>query len=170
MNKQAFTLIELLVVVLIIGILAAVAVPQYQKAVVKARLSTMLALGRALANANETYYLANNEYTDDIRNLDIELPAECTIEPWTDGHYYSCKKYFLIDNNRGYPAIHYCPDNNTNYPTCAPKRDFSIMYVLEHSNVFGLQSGIYCNIHNNSSLGKQVCEGLAGFTARVHSN
>jgi len=168
MNNKAFTLIELLVVVLIIGILAAVALPQYQKAVVKARLSTMLALGRALSNANETYYLANNEYTRDIHNLDIELPAECT-QVATSGQYYYCGKYFLLDNNPGHLVIDYCPEHNASYADCQPKRDFSIMYVLEHANL-EVESGMYCNIHHNSALGKQICEGLAGFTVRVASN
>ena len=74
--KRAFTLIELLVVVLIIGILAAIAMPQYQIAVEKARATEALIMVRAIADANRRYYLANGEYTDDITNLDIEIPGE----------------------------------------------------------------------------------------------
>ena len=74
-NNSAFTLIELLVVVLIIGILAAVALPQYQKAVKRARFATLKNITRALANAEETYYLANGKYTVDVEELDIAFPG-----------------------------------------------------------------------------------------------
>ena len=70
-----FTLIGLLVVVLIIGILSAVALPQYQKAVAKARFATVKATARALAEAENAYYLANGEFTSDLQSLAIQLPA-----------------------------------------------------------------------------------------------
>ena len=75
-NKQAFTLIELLVVVLIIGILAAVAVPQYKMAVAKARVANFITLANAVVTAERTYYLANNEYTQDWESLSIDLPGQ----------------------------------------------------------------------------------------------
>ena len=68
-----FTLIELLVVVLIIGILAAVALPQYQKAVEKSRATQALTLLRATANAVQTFYLANGTWPRSFDDLDIDI-------------------------------------------------------------------------------------------------
>ena len=64
-KNAAFTLIELLVVVLIIGILAAVAVPQYQKAVEKSRIVRLLPQLRSLKDQLEVYYMANGTYPAD---------------------------------------------------------------------------------------------------------
>ncbi len=83
-NKQAFTLIELLVVVLIIGILAAVALPQYQVAVGKARVMRVLPLMRSILNAQDAYYLANGTYTDDAADLDVAF-SYTSAETKTEG-------------------------------------------------------------------------------------
>ena len=70
-----FTLIELLVVVLIIGILAGVALPQYQKAVAKARYTQMITAGKSLKDAMELYYMANGDYPVFWSDLDITYPG-----------------------------------------------------------------------------------------------
>ena len=69
-----FTLIELLVVVLIIGILAAVALPQYTWVVEKSRASEALAVLKTFRDAEEVYYMANGSYADNPEDLDVKVP------------------------------------------------------------------------------------------------
>ena len=73
-GNGGFTLIELLVVVLIIGILAAVALPQYQKAVEKSKATQALALLKSLYQAQEAYYLANGSYATKFEELAVDIP------------------------------------------------------------------------------------------------
>lgn len=90
-----FTLIELLVVVLIIGILAAIAVPQYQKAVLKARASEALVQGKALLAAEQAYVLSNGAMTMDLDALDVTLPENFQWTCTTNCRYEQLRSYGL---------------------------------------------------------------------------
>ena len=89
-NKNAgFTLIELLVVVLIIGILSAVALPKYKRAVDKAKFVSMLPLLADIKQAQELFYLENGKYAKTWDELGFGLPSYFTI---SGNHAYNFKK------------------------------------------------------------------------------
>ena len=108
--KKGFTLIELLVVVLIIGILAAIAVPQYQKAVIKSRFANLKLMVSSVVKAQEEYYLATGDYTNEMKYLSIDLPLE--------NEKYTCafngKIAFGCNNGLMYYQSFY--KNASNYP------------------------------------------------------
>ena len=147
-NKKAFTLIELLVVVLIIGILSAIALPQYQKAVLRTKYVQLMTIGDAIHKAEEAYYLANGQYTNNADELDIQIPA-------------STKYYFYLDvRNTGQAKGHAAMTVNlTNQ---------NIYYVVyfDHHSIDGSTARAgkrYCRVSSvGSDTERDVCKNLTG--------
>ena len=137
--KKAFTLIELLVVVLIIGILAAVALPQYERAVQKAKASEGVVVLTALSRAQDVYHLANGDYADDLSELDVEVNLSGFNKNWSDLH---------LDRNGGRPHME------------ARARFLSssvyLIYQLDEHTLYCSQSG--------TAKEQRVCQGLFGHT------
>ena len=79
--NKGFTLIELLVVVLIIGILASIALPQYQKTVEKSKATQALTLLNSLGQAQTAYRLSSGQAAEKFEELGVEIPFTGNT-PW----------------------------------------------------------------------------------------
>ena len=154
-NTQAFTLIELLVVVLIIGILAAVALPQYQLAVDKSRIMPYIQRIKDLDNANEIYYMANGKNATNFSELDIDLTRICpSMTAAEDGLY--CKGVFFQINPVGNTQRYYltfCPQDS-----CTATDYYNGKYYLQLLFVKGAVLNI-CR-DNDQIRGKRICNYL----------
>ena len=94
-----FTLIELLVVVLIIGILAAVALPQYNKAVFKAQMVEVRNWAEYARKEAQVFYLANGRYPTSFLEIGVEIPTCNHTESYMN--FCSSKKYGLVQISGG---------------------------------------------------------------------
>ena len=129
-TRRGFTLIELLVVVLIIGILAAVAVPQYQLAVEKARATEALTTINALVKAENVYKLANGSPTTNFAKLDIGLPSTTTQNfVYTLSLIDNTANGFSVYANRRHNGIK--RNQYEIYSSASRKTNFCVAYTQE---------------------------------------
>ena len=96
-RMKGFTLIELLVVVLIIGILAAIGLPQYFKAIEKSRGSEGLSALSSIVEAQKRHYLTHNAYTLEFSGLDVTFNDEDGIEE-VEGRELETPHFIIILN------------------------------------------------------------------------
>ena len=153
-NKQAFTLIELLVVVLIIGILAAVALPQYTLAVNKARFANLRSMTQPYIKAAEAYRLANGRWPSSFDELSVATPEGMTLKTVTSPTQGQCAY-----NNDIYCCIFKGDATWSSSVNCG-KKDYSFVYgYVDSSDIHSR-----CYAAKDNTQANKLCKSISGET------
>ncbi len=147
--KKAFTLIELLVVVLIMGILSAVALPQYKIAIQKAELANYRLIANTVAQGAIAYHLANGKWPSNIDELDVSLPH---LEQTSRGN--SC-----VYNEKMFCCLTHPVPSGANGSVVCGKQDNSFAYISQFADDLGESKNMH---HCMSKPELKICLASGG--------
>ena len=161
MNNKGFTLIELLVVVLIIGVIAGIAVPQYRKMVLRTHYATLKTTVRYIADRQEEFYRGNGRLGDFYElGIDIGTITGRTMLRINNDIY--CQLVGITDNYTPAVLCNFKEKMTYEYYNTRPKRE-SILCVALSTN----EKDIY-NKLCQTETGKKKSQWSSSLSYRVY--
>lgn len=145
MHTKGFTLIELLVIILIIGVLAAIALPQYQAAVSHSRFSQLQITASSLRSAAQRYRLATSKWPSDFSTLDVGFAGEIT-DNGTVITLKDCRCEYYEDTDDINPLL-----------ACYTLKGPTVGYLISYAN-----DEKYCMASSAEDKARAFCETLGG--------
>ncbi|WP_424244508.1 type IV pilus assembly protein PilE [Elusimicrobium posterum] len=143
-KAEGFTLIELLVVVLIIGILAAIALPQYTKAVEKSRVAEARLILKSIVDAQQIYMMQSGSDggTEDWEELDIAIPG-------------------TLDEDNNIASKNFIYDIDVHYADAIRTSNGESLYCLT-ANYSPNTNVVYTCYGYDTTVGKSICKSICG--------